>query len=305
MDNKVHTTPKDFFLYLGVMVALYVSTISALTLLFGLINSLFPDVIEYYRDFDSQIRFSIAALIIVFPFYIYLTRTFNKYLRKHTEKADIWVRKWLIYLTLFVGGITIAIDLVVLVNTFLGGEITTRFVLKVLAVFIVVGAVFSYYLSDLRGRWEENEKRSIQIGWIAGIVILGIIVAGFFVMGSPQNQRLVRFDEQRVSDLSSIQFQVTDFWQLKERLPENLDELEDPLTFFTLPTDPETSEQYKYRIVNPLTFELCAVFDTESKDEDIKRTRLFGEIDGNFPHGAGETCFVRTIDPERFPDIKR
>ena len=29
--------------------------------------------------------------------------------------------------------------------------------------------------------------------------------------------------------------------------------------------------------------------------------RAYGSIEGSWTHGAGETCFARTIDPERYP----
>src|SRR5438093_896821 len=61
--NKPRTTPKDFFLYLGVMIMLYSSILSLLVLLFDLINNLFPDAFNpvyglyyYYLDLKGRIR---------------------------------------------------------------------------------------------------------------------------------------------------------------------------------------------------------------------------------------------------------
>jgi hypothetical protein len=62
----------------------------------------------------------------------------------------LWIRKWLIYFTLFAAALIIIGDLVTLLNRFLEGELTVRFLLKVLAVFFVAGSVFYYYLWDLR-----------------------------------------------------------------------------------------------------------------------------------------------------------
>ena len=102
--------------------------------------------------------------------------------------------------TLFIAGITIVVDLIVLINTFLGGELTTRFVLKVLAVLIVIGGAFLYYFYGLRGKWEVEEKTSIMIGWIVSVVVLISIISGFFIIGSPQTQRLLRLDQTKVND---------------------------------------------------------------------------------------------------------
>jgi uncharacterized membrane protein (DUF106 family) len=59
------------------------------------------------------------------------------------------VRRWLTYLTLFVSAGVLIADLVTMVYNVLGGELTTRFVLKVLVVGAIAGGVFWYYLTDL------------------------------------------------------------------------------------------------------------------------------------------------------------
>jgi hypothetical protein len=59
-------------------------------------------------------------------------------------------RRWLTYLTLFLAATVLIGDVIVLVFNVLGGEITTRFVLKVLVVGFIAGTVFWYYLSDIR-----------------------------------------------------------------------------------------------------------------------------------------------------------
>ena len=218
-QQKPKVTPKDFFLYFGAMAALYVSVGSFIALLFEYVNALFPDPLGGYRDpYSSSIRFALASLVVVFPLYMFLTKMLNRDLRAHPEKKELWIRKWLVYLTLFVGGAVIAGDLIALINTFLGGELTARFVLKVCAVFIVVGGAFGYYFYDLRGKWERDEQAARMVGWVALLVVCVSVIGGFFIIGSPQTQRLYRFDEQRVSDLTNIQWQVVNFWQQKERL---------------------------------------------------------------------------------------
>jgi hypothetical protein len=311
-QQKVRTTPKDFFLYFATMAGLYVSVVSLITLLFQCIEALFPDALDVYRDpYSSGIRFAIASLIIVFPIYLVLTRVANNHLRRNPEKRDVGIRKWLIYLTLFVAGVAIVIDLIMLVNTFLGGEITIRFVLKVLAVLLVVGAVFGYYWQDLRGKWERDEKLSKRIGMTSAVLVLAVIIGGFFIMGTPMEQRLIRFDQQKISDLQNIQYQITTFWQQKQKLPTNLEELEDPLTGFILPKDPQSGESYVYKVSGVRTFELCASFNKKSNEKESLVTslyyypELYGVESANWAHEEGETCFSRTIDPDKFPALRK
>ena len=229
-ENK--TTPKDFFLWLGVMVTLYLSTISLVVLLFEYINILFPDQLDSYRDpYSGAIRFSIANLIVAFPLYIYLMRKVNTIARKYPEKREIWVRKWIVVFSLFAAALAMVIDLIVLINFFLGGDITTRFTLKVLAVFVVLGGVFLYYLYDVKGYWQMNEAKSKVAGAVVSFVILVSVLSGFAIMGSPTTQRLIRFDQEKVYALSDIQWQVINHWQSKGSLPEELSAIEVDLEF--------------------------------------------------------------------------
>lgn len=305
MTTGTHVTPKDFFLWAGAMATLYVSVVSFLALVFNYINYLFPDPLEAYATdpYSAGMRFAMASLIVVFPLYLFLTRILNEDIRHNSEKKDLWVRRWFIFLTLFVAGITLAIDLVVLINGYLGGELTTRFALKSLAVLIVVGAGFLYYFFDLKGRWEENEGQSKLIGLIAALVVVGSVVGSFSVIGSPAAQRLFRADEQRVGDLQGIQWQLVNYWQQKEVLPQNLSELEDPISGFVVPQDKETGASYEYRTTGKFSFELCATFNKESRNirSNASITKLTGIEGETWQHGVGRYCFTRTIDPERYP----
>ena len=65
------------------------------------------------------------------------------------------VRRWLTYVTLFLAATVLIGDLITLVYNLLGGELSLRFVLKVLVVGTIAGAIFGYYLRDLRR--EEKE----------------------------------------------------------------------------------------------------------------------------------------------------
>lgn len=315
LTTKTKVGPKDFFLWLGAMATLYASVISILTLYFQYIDRLFPDPLAYWVDpYSGAIRFAIATLIVVTPLYIYLTRKLNADVRANPEKKDLWVRRWIIYLTLFIGGLTIAIDAVMLINEFLGGEITMRFVLKSVAVFVVVAGFFWYYLSDLKGVWETKVQLAHYLGYGVGVLVLASIVAGFFIIGSPADQRLYRFDEQKVTDLQSVQWQLVNFWQQKGTLPESIVELEDPLSGFTVPKDPQTGGEYRYERTSQSSFKLCATFNKESVPGQYGVSRPTSEpeflkggdtLSGPFTHGVGEVCFDRTIDPERYPIYKK
>lgn len=295
------STPKDVFFHLLSTVTLYVSVVSVIAILFQYVNALFPDELSYYasQSFDV-IRKSVASLFVVWPVYIFLSWLLGKEMKKNQGLRDVKIRKWLVYLTLFVTAVTIIVDLITLVYKFLGGELSVPFILKVLAILVVAGVVFGYYIWDLKR--DEHKPTSVPrlFAWTISVVLIGIIVGAFFVAGSPKKQRARRFDEQRIQDLQSIQQQTISFWQDKDRLPENLKELEDSISGYRAPQDPKTDSQYEYQVINDLTFELCAEFATEQKDLGRKKSYPEYGISFNWEHGAGHTCFERTIDPERY-----
>ncbi len=308
MQPKV--TPKDFFLWFGAMAALYGSVISLITLLFQYINYAFPDPLaySYVEPYSSGIRFAMASLIVLVPLAIVLMRFLRSDMVAVPEKKDLWVRRWALVLTVFIGGAVVVGDLITLINYFLGGDLTTRFLLKVCVVLGIAGAVFLHFLADIRGYWAENPERAKMVGYAAGILVVLSIVAGFFIMGSPSQVRLYRFDDQKVSDLQIVQSQIVNYWQQKEALPKSLADLEDPISGFISPKDPQSGEPYAFTLDEGLTFELCAVFNSESQGPAQRSAYepYSGDVTNeNWQHGAGEHCFERTIDPERYPPYNK
>jgi len=311
MNSK--TTAKDFFIYLGVIIGLYVSSVSFLMLVFQITDKLFPLAGEYAVNLDASIRSSLAALIIFFPAFIYVSYLANKDLKLSPKKKDIWIRRWMIFLTLFVAGLTIAIDLVTLVYRFLGAEdLTLRFFLKVFFVLAVAITIFKFVLKDLkRTSFEITKMMKIVVG-IISTIILSTIVYGIVIIGSPNTQRAKMMDGQRINDLSSIQNQVVySQWQNKGTVPASLDALKDPISGYILPTDPETKANYEYKMISKNSFELCATFKTEVSTTTINSITgrsvsspyPYGNdmVNENWQHDIGRTCFTRTIDEKLYP----
>src|SRR3546814_14426826 len=72
------------------------------------------------------------------------------------------VRRWLTYLTLFLAAVALICDVTTLVYNLLGGELSVRFVLKVLVVGVIAGGVFGYYLLDLRSQERRVGKECVM-----------------------------------------------------------------------------------------------------------------------------------------------
>lgn len=303
-NQKPILSPKDFFLYVGLVVTLLVSSVSLLNLVFESINSIFPDRLDYYADpYSGAIRIAIASLFIIFPVYIFVSWLIKKDAKMFPEKLSLGVRKWLIYLTLFIAGAAVIIDLIVLINTFLGGEITTRFILKVLSVIVVSGGIFGYYFYDLKDGGEKSFKL-----WIiaTSLVVIFSLALGFYVMGSPLTQRLKKMDAERVNSLTQIQWQIINFWQKKGELPKDINELNDPISGFIVPVDLETGIPYQYESISDKVFKLCGDFSLESDSLTVapSKPRYVSPENENWFHKQGQNCFERKIDPELYPIIK-
>ena len=316
-ENKISKTePKDVFLHLLAIIALYASAVAFLVMLFQYINVLIPDLLErdYYRlqSYYSSIRWSISSLVVIFPVYVWAVYYLNKIYFLEPEKRNLRIRKWLLNFTIFAAALIIIGDLVTLIYNFLGGDLTMRFVLKIAAVFFVAASVFFYYFWELKN-WAKisDAARKIFIYLIITIVTVAI-AAGFFIVGSPQSERLRRFDDQRVSDLQIIQGQIIYYWQNKENLPLTLNDLKDPISGFNPGKDPQTGADYVYNVKSELEFALCADFNLPSFQSSQPSVELptyppqyYPSGDSNWTHAAGYVCFERTIDPELYRPIQK
>jgi len=304
--TRVLSGPRDVFLYILLGIMLYGSVGSLTALLFQYINILFPDPGEYGRGALDIIRRSTSTLTIVFPVYLYLAVLLSRDRVRNAEKAELRVRRWLLSLTLFLASLAIIGDLVTVLYNFLSGDLSARFTLKALSVLGVAGAVFGYYLWDIR-EWKPGHlHRAGLIAWVSAVVVSACVISGFFIAGSPWHQRAVRFDERRVNDLQMIQGELLRHWHMKGVLPKSLDALRDTISGFVPPADVETAAAYEYRPTGELTFELCAVFAAPSRTQELTKDRPAPAYPHdphtqNWEHGEGRTCFARTIDPELYP----
>lgn len=298
MENH---TAKHFALQLGSLISLYLSLSFLLVLLFGIINILLPDAIDYYWQVESarsSVRIGIAMVLVFFPTYIILTRIVNKLRRSKTAGSYLTLTKWLIYLSLLVGGGVLLGDLVTVIMTFLEGEITQRFILKAFAVLLIVGAAFHYYILDARGYWIKNEQKSVMYAIGAAVVVFAALGYGFANIETPAIVREQKLDDTQISDLQTIQGQVQEYYFVNGSIPSTLEDMSKTLP---LPQAPENRDGYTYE-KTAKGFALCATFSQASKAEQFGASDVIMDKNAvilnpnNWQHDAGRVCFERIVN---------
>ncbi len=290
---------REAFFHLLAFVTLYASVVSVLVLVFEYLNRLFADpAFDYtYYDDSSFIRWFIATIIVSFPVFVWMSRIIMREIAKSPERAWSPVRRWLTYLTLFVTAGVLVGDGITLLFYLLEGEITVRFILKVLVVLVVAGMVFSYYFLALKLPPQDSRSSKLHRVFVvpSWLIVIGVVLWGMFVIDSPFEQRFKRLDDVRVQHLRTIQQEIynivyegTDrynngrpYTRLPNPLPATLQEVVDQAQY-QRPTiaDPISGAEYRY-IVDGTDFSLCAIFGAE-RDQ---------EYDIFWNHPAGDHCF--------------
>jgi Domain of unknown function (DUF5671) len=150
---------REAFTYVLMFATLFVTAYSLGDLLFSMINRAFPDPAEsgVRESILLQIRWSLSCLIVAFPIFLWMAWLIARLVGADPTKRTSRVRRQLTYITLFIAACVLIGDVISVVYSFLGGELTTRFVLKVITVGLIAGSVFGYYLSDLHLDEKEPE----------------------------------------------------------------------------------------------------------------------------------------------------
>ncbi|MDD5606190.1 MAG: DUF5671 domain-containing protein [Patescibacteria group bacterium] len=307
--EKSYNYARDAFIYLLSYATLLIVAVALNFLTKALIGRVIPDVAEVgdFMHDDRTIIGFLAALIIAFPIFWYISWRANKMLAKSEMKPNTGVRLWLIYITLVVVILVIIAQLIALFLTFLQGAVGLRVLLGALVTIAIAVSILMYQWWHLRAfgdkpLWPKSWFKIFE--WKALILVAAVVVWAFASVGSPSAQRAKRFDEMRTERLRSIQWAVEDFYGLKDninfgRLPNALEELQANKRYFIDEEsliDPKTGEGFEYRPLSATSYELCAVFETAS-DADSTVPRLPEESGKILPfeHEAGRTCFELSV----------
>lgn len=289
---------KDAFYYLLAFSTLATWTIGLGSLMFTLTENWIADPLAqnsygYVTYANSTLASSIASILVAFPIYLFVMRLIIRDARLDPEKLESGVRKWLTYIALLIAAAVMIGDLVTVLEFFLRGEFTSRFLAEAATVIVISGAVLWYYLGELK-RPSSDARSSLDLrdfGAASGasLTIVIAVVLGFLSLGGPSNQRLVQADKKRVQNLVMLAYQVNNKWSSSNHiLPSSMEwpqakSLRDPLTH----------ELYEYHAKSGNEYELCATFDRDNRNDTTADQNTF------WNHPQGHSCFA--LDPAQPP----
>ena len=146
---------RDGLLHVLTFGALYTWVTSVIVLFFTYINFAFPD--PAWRTSYAQlmaamslIRAQMATVIVAFPLFMILWHFLLREVHRDSERAGGGIRRWLIYLSIFVGALTLSGDVITLIYFLLEGQLTARLLLKAATLFLIAGGLVLYLTLTLR-----------------------------------------------------------------------------------------------------------------------------------------------------------
>lgn len=285
--SKGENVASFFFFHLLMFLALGFASFGVGGILFQLINKFFPDPLGFTGFFDQgAIKFGIASLLVATPLFFYMARLINKNIHNGEMALDAVPRRWLTYVVLFLAAGTMAGDIIALIFNYLEGDIVARLILKIIVIMIIAGAIFGYYLWDIRkNETGENRKKINKLaGWASMSVMIAIFIGSFFIVDSPRVAKDKKIDQQTVENLSQISFLIQEYYNLRQTVPGDLDELKKVKPF-------ELNQPVTYSKKGDTAYTLCADFRLPSEEQP--RPGPLEIVVDEWKHGTGDICFEK------------
>ncbi len=286
--EEEHNPAFHLFLYLVSFLSLGFLVAGILISFFQAINKFIPDPLDdrYYNYVyfsNDAIKFGLSSLIVAIPIYFAILFLISRKLEKNEIDPSSLVRKFISYLALFVFAAMGIGSLISLLYNFFDGELTQKFLLKVIVFFIVSAFFFGFYFWEIRRK--DLTKRHFMPFYLASLgFAVASMILGFVVIDSPKVARQKRLDQNVISTIKSKSTEVNGFYQNNKKLPDKKD----------IYIDPE--DNIVYQQGEGTHFEICGIFLRQAE----KGEERFNENE-DWSHPAGGYCFL--FDANREPYI--
>jgi len=287
---------KFAFFYALAAISLAFMAIAVGLVAFFVIDKEIADVLvrnNYYST--SQLRFAISALIISAPIFYLVSNQIYGSLRRGTLILESAIRKWLTYVILLAASVVALGWLISIINSFLDGELTNRFIAKAITAIIISLAVFTFYLLDVRReKLTKGSSLTLKIYSVISIVIVvAVFVTAIFFVESPALVRAKKVDQRIVGNFYSLNGLINSYYFENNVLPKDFAELRGHDTELYTPEhifiDPETEEDFGYEVLGEKEYQVCADFRTSNMENDDFREY------SNMRHEAGWQCLKHEV----------
>ena len=300
METTNHNSQaaKFAFFYMLSLVALIFMSLASGMIIFQIINKHIPDVLEQFRGrfSDSQLKFAISALVISAPIFYFTIREIYKNLFTGALNKDSGIRKWLTYLILLVSSVVMIGWMIGTLNSFLDGELTTKFLLKAITAIGIAAAIFSFYFYDIKREEIVGKKDKIisLYFYLSLLVIIAAFVGALFVVESPSATRNRKMDEKIIRNFNQIDSAINNYYNENEKLPISMEVLQEEFNYINDKDliDPISKEKYEYNVIENRKYELCTVFRTSNSGEEASKGYYFDE---RWLHDAGKQCLSQKV----------
>ncbi len=283
---------KYAFWYMLSLVALIFMALGCGQVIFQIINKTILDFTGMYSaSFNSSmLKFAISSLIISIPLYYLMVRQIERGLRSGDLDKDSGIRRWLTYVILFASSVVMVVWLIVTINNFLNGELTSKFLLKAVTAIIIAGITFSYYLYDIR---RDDIKKMNWVMWtyfaVSMVLTVGSLVAAFFFVESPAEARARNHDTQVLNSFTQIDSALGSYYTQTGKLPATLAQINEQAPYINQITlqDPQSKKMYDYKVLDETTYQLCADFQTDNTKDMPGQDYTYAD---RWPHATGYQC---------------
>jgi hypothetical protein len=296
--NSQTNSAMHFFMYMVSFLSLAIFATGIGNIIFQIINKSISDDIGYaYAGQFSQsaVKYGIATLLIAMPVYFIVMYFINKKIFQGEIKNNSMIRKWLIYIVLFITAAVIIGDLISLVFSLLDGDLTTKFLLKALTVLVIAGSIFGYYVWDIRKDKRKGNRYLVNRIFFTGGIIISVIilVASFFIVDSPQVARDKKVDQETIRSLKHLTSQIRFYYEKNKKLPNKIEDMENINR--ALKNNFKKIDGIEYSKLGELSYEICAYFRRDMSEKDSNRIYYLGNFEENWDYSQGKNCFSKKI----------
>lgn len=235
---------------------------------------------------NSNIRGFLAAIIISFPIFATFFLYVHNALSKMSSLRESPIRKALLYTTLTVGSILIVFLLISITSILLNMNIAAKDIIKCSVQILLLTPIILYTIGELKAT-DEHKIKTYLILFIFMILVMTGLIYGFTKIGSPFLNKKLLFDQNSISDIEQMSWNVERFANEQNELPKSLN---DVLARYSITIKNQVSD-YKYfktSGTSPRSYQICADFKLGSA---LQPKYGYESVSNFYEHGVGEKCF--------------